>query len=625
MMKQYLFFINLLALALGLCSCEKKINKEKEPLSYSNSIVLNTDKEWATSNLSAYIGDISVLPQDLQNVISQRFPKKASLESADVIIAGAGDVAANADKIAKAANGGAFVVTPANVDFSLLGATPMIDPSETSELSPLLYCYSGWGDDVYYVMYDEPETEPTSGTSSMSEKEWEELMRINETLDDYVGTSLTDFDNDTAHNENYFQTRIDPFVEWINATYKERRLFHSFDSTYDELKANIEQSGQRLTFNYPFSLNKFIDKATFSDPDYLNKSGSISVEFHVYPLYMLSSNGDKAGDYYCVVSTITPHNQSMWGPYAASHGACRNRIYGFWFSSMDVSTSLTYKDGSSIPGLSYFSRPLPENKNDSKTYSNGKSYSLSGSISGGTSAGKGYLVGQVGGSITWTSSTNYTLETINFSLDSSSPEVKYHYWSDGVDLTDDWDDWTKINRNFPASVRSEFAAHTMWVWHVPSDVVKDYDTRQFSLNTSIKIYYATWYHWRAALEYDSNRKEHIVTIPTKNWVLEAPDRTPWGFIRLRNATNYEMAHVAFYKEGDTSGEPVSKLTSSFGKGDEARVALPEGKYTVTWDIVDGNTGSIISSWRYRDVQVHQGANDDSSTVRISTIDGEKVE
>ena len=108
------------------------------------------------------------------------------------------------------------------------------------------------------------------------------------------------------------------------------------------------------------------------------------------------------------------------------------------------------------------------------------------------------------------------------------------------------------------------------------------------------------------------------------WDEDAPDRTPWGFIRLRNATSNEMAHVSFYRK-EWGSEPVSVLPSSYGKGEEARVALPEGEYNVTWDIIDGDTGTKLGSWIYRGVMVHQGRNDDAATVRISTVDGERVE
>ena len=126
---------------------------------------------------------------------------------------------------------------------------------------------------------------------------------------------------------------------------------------YEDLKANIENLGQRLTNNFPYSLSNEIDRASSSDPDILSKSGSLDVEFRVYPFYMQSANDDKAGDYYAVVSTVTPHNASMWGPFVGSHGWTRNRVYGYWFNKMIMETSLVNTDGSAISGLEYSSHP----------------------------------------------------------------------------------------------------------------------------------------------------------------------------------------------------------------------------------------------------------------------------
>lgn len=621
-MKALLRILGLAALIFGLFSCKD------DPLEITsgNSIVVNPYKQWTTSRLPAYVGDISYLPEQLQAVVRQRFPRQVSLEAAQVIFAGAGDIAASGNKLDQAVSAGKYVIFPGGSQEALSASGLSAYPGVELGLIPLLVCRSGWGAGQTYVMYDEAEiADPVDGEPSMTEKEWKELVGINKKLGADGGTSITDYDNERAKNENYYQVRMDPFVEWLDASFMERNAALAASGVdYDDLRVNIEQSGQRLTYNYPFSINAYIDKAFLSDADYLNKSGSISVEFRVYPIYMLSSNGDKAGDYYGVISTVTPHNQSMWGPYAASHGACRNRIYGFWFNEMDVATSLVAADGSQIASLEYYDRPLPENKNDSKTYSNGHTFSINGSFSGGYSGGGPYAVGQFALGGTWTSSTNYTLETINYTLDSSSPTVKYHYWSDNVTLTDDWDDWSLINDNFPAPVRTEFSSHTMWVWHVPGSVVKDNDTQQFYLKTKINLSYSTWYHWRGAAEYDSNRSNHGVSIPELSWPLERPDRTPWGFIRLRNATSNEMAHVKFYLEGQQSGEPVAQLTTSYGKGEEARIALHEGTYNITWDIVDGDTGARIGSWIYRNVKIHQGSDEASSTIRISSVDAEPL-
>ncbi|MDY6417202.1 MAG: hypothetical protein SPK76_06360 [Bacteroidales bacterium] len=624
-MKRILWILGFSALVLGVVSCD--LNSLNVPLNdgeTGNNIYVNPNTHWPPSKTPAYIGDISAYPQELQTVIKQRFSKQVSMETAGVIFAGPSELSAHADKLTDAANSGAFVVTPTVSQLSLLGANPKMAPTSTGGTGPLFVCYSGWGAGHFFMMYDEPvQAIPEPGESSMSDEQWQELASQNRLLGADGGDSVTDYDNDPAHNENYYHTRINSFISWLDAEHIRRSDFAKvpLHSSYDQLQMNIEQSGQRLTVDVPISINAYIDQATWSNPDYLNKSSSVSIDFWVLPSYMLSSTGDKAGDYYSIVSCITPHNEAMWGPYVGEHGACRNRIYGFWFADMKSTISLLDADGNAIPGLEYYSRPIPENPNSSKTYSDGTSYSYSGSISGGVSGDSPYLVETVSWGATYSSSTNYTLDTINYSLDSSTPDVKYHHWSENVVLTDDWDDWDKINKNFPAPVRTEFAAHSSWVWHVPASVVKDGDTQQFQLSATVSIDYRTWYHWRASIEYDDNMKDHWVDLPVQTWTLDKPDRTPWGFVSLRNASDYEMAHVSIYKAGHESEDPIAVLSTSYGKGDEALAGLWEGPYSLTWDFVDGNTGSVVSSWIYENVQIHQGKDKESATVKISSVDG----
>lgn len=627
-MKRIFLTICLIGITIGFASCRKEGPMEQTV--EHNNIIVNTNKAWETSELPAYIGDISYFPEELQSIIRKRFPENASIERAYVIFVGKSELATNYELLRDAAADGKYIVIPGDADYTLLGggADPMISPSESEDLVPMFCCYTGWGEGQLYMMYNESAPlQLEEGTPSLTDEEWYELnekgkAEEEETEDDFF--SLSDYDNHEHHNENYYQSRIDPFVKWVDDSFMERHFFNTSTPSYNDLKVNIEQSGMRLTYNYPFSLNKFIDKATGSKADYLCKSSSITVEFRIYPVYMHSGNGEKAGDYYGVVSTVTPHNESMWGPYCSSHGWTRLRIYGYWFNQMDVETSLTHLDGSPINGLNYYDRPIPENKNDSKTYSNGKSITISGSISGGTSAGKAYVVGQFGMSGTWTSSTNYSLETINYSLDSSTPNVKYHYWTENVALKDDWGNWSKIHQNFPAPVRTEFSGHSMWVWHVPGDVAQDNSTKNFKLNTKIKMVYSSWRHWRGTATFDSNKKDYDVIVPERSWEIGHPDRTPWGYIKLRNASDKEMAHVKFYDATKENGEPIETFTNSYGKGETVQIALIEGTYNITWDIVDGNTGEKVSSWIYRNVKVSKGKDENSATTFISSVDGERL-
>ena len=616
-----------LAAMLAILSCSKKQETTLESVPEGPHIVLNTAAKWNQFHLPAYIGDLSAYPADLQTVINDFFPRRSTLEDAKVLFVGAGELTANAAALADAADRGAFVVFPGSVDAAPAGLSPVVATfEEASAYTPLFHCHSNWGQGVTYTLWAEPEIEaPEDVTPSMTEAQWKELVKLSQSLSPESGVVLSDYDNDPDFNKNYYQTRMHVFVEWLENALLEQTLTKA--ESHENMKASIENLGQRLTHNFPYSLSKTIDKGTLCDPDVLSKSGSLDVEFRIYPCYLQSSNADKAGDYYSVVSTVTPHNASMWGPFVGSHGGCRNRVYGYWFNKMDMSTSLVNSDNTPISGLEYYDRPIPENKNSSKQYSNGKSVSVTGTLSGGyggeTAGGVGSASLSVGG--TWTSSTNYTLETIDYSLDSSTPTVKYSYSTNNVKLTDDYDNWDKINNeDFPAPVRTEFSSHAMWTWHVPGSTVKDGSLDAFRLKTKITINYASWYHWRGSAEFDGNKKDYDIDLPEISWVLKTPDRTPWGFIRLRNASTYEMAHVSFYRAGEESGTPVATLSYSYSKGDDARMALAEGTYSVKWDLLDGTTQEKYGSYIYRNVKVHQGANADAATVSISSVDAEKL-
>ena len=626
-MKRFVTILPLAAAVLCMAACNS--HKEQDLLlnePQGTHIVVNEAANWNRFRLPAYIGDLSAYPEDMQTAIDKLFPVRGEISSVKVAFISPAD--AGSPALAEAVENGAFIVYPGDMDVTSIGIAPVIATFEGgSKYKPLFHCHSSWGLGITYTMWEEPEVEPFEDIEpSMSESQWIELQKKCLTLGEESGYVMSDYDNEPDFNLNYYYTRLDAFVTWLEKTCMEQTLTKA--TSYEDLKANIEQAGLPLHQNFPYSLNKTIDKGTWCDPDVLSKSGSIDVEFRVFPCYMQSSNGDNAGDYYSVVSTITPHNASMWGPFVGSHGGCRNRVYGYWFNTMDVETSLVNTDGSPIPGLSYFDRPIPENKNSSKQYSNGHSISVTGSVSGGyggKSAGGVINAGlSVGG--TWTSSTNYTLETIDYSLDSSTPSVKYHYWSNNVKLTDDYDNWDKINNeDFPAPVRTEFSAHTMWTWHIPGSTVGDNDTKSFKLKTKVKLSYSSWYHWRGSVEYDSNRKDYDIDFSEFSWEIKAPNRIPWGFINLRNASSNEMSHVSYYVSGHENEDPVATLTSSYGKGDEARIALAEGTYSIRWDVINGDTQEKLGSYIYRNVKVHQGRNAEEATISISSVDGEREE
>ena len=403
----------------------------------------------------------------------------------------------------------------------------------------------------------------------------------------------------------------------------------AYDTPYNEQRTSIDSEGEQYQYQYKFTLNKYIDKyGPSGTKDWLNKDGSISIDFKVSPVYMQSANGSKAGDYYFVKATVTPHNNSLWGPYKQNHAWAQIRIYGFWMKDLDFTVELQNEDGTAVEGLRYYERPIPENQNDSRNYTNGKTISLTGTLSGGYSEKQGMNGGasvSCGG--TWSSSTSYTLTSLAYRLDTSSPKVNYYYYTENVKLSDNWDNKEK---NFPTACHSEFSAHSYWVWFVPSNntsgskAVKDGSTNRFRLKASVKATYSSWYHWRSAVEYDSNRSDYDDAKFDKTFDLPRPDRTPWGIIALKNASSYEMAHVKFYKSGEESKDPVATLTNSYSKDQVAKQGLTEGTYTVTYDFMDPNNNQVLSRWKVENVKVHQGRDEASATTSASTVDAVEV-
>lgn len=417
----------------------------------------------------------------------------------------------------------------------------------------------------------------------------------------------------------------------------EQRLFllqqslitNGSDSNMLKVLKSIENDGERYVVpDYKFTLENEIDKATSSDPDVLKGSGSISLEFRVAPIYLQSANGSKAGDYYFVTCIVTPHNNSLWAPFIGEHGATRNRVYGYWFKEMNLTVDLVNADGSEIEGLSYYERPIPENENDSRSYTNGKTFSIGGSLSVGANEKQG-LGGNLGFSIgaSWTSSTNYTLSTINCTLDSSSPTVKYHYYTNNVKLKDDWDD---MEKNFPNACHSEFTARSYWVWFVPYDKsgkkgVCDGLDKRFRLKASVEAVYSSWYHWRWTVPFDGNRRDYDdAKFDTgEGFLLVQPNRTPWGIVALKNAMSTEMAHVKFYRSGEEDKEPVASLSGSFAKNQVATASLPTGTYTAIFDQMDPDTNKVLSSWILKNIKIESGATEETATTDVSTVDAQE--
>lgn len=402
------------------------------------------------------------------------------------------------------------------------------------------------------------------------------------------------YDNSYEHNYNYFQERIDPFVDFIDDVYENEAAKSPTRGVAGKYNGDVQASIENCAFkeyNIPVTLNKRIT-ADFlhwqSFPLVRNKNGSISVRVWSHSSYMFDSNGtDKAGDYYAVKTEVILHGKSLWQVSSEKGGFLgtgRCRIYGYWMDNLDLKFELVDAEGNNIPAgdFKYTKAPIPEEGGNNA----GFEWGLHGVMS--NNSGKDHSAGF---SVNITDNTNYNAGGLKYSRKAETPNPSYQFWDNVKLADDDYEDEAATNRNYPETVHRETSITSAWIWYIPAKEslgVGDKLKGSFGLRVTVTPRYASWFHWRATIEYDSNKQVYYEPGDTRVTPLPAPDRDPWGIISMQcKKPNHSINWIAIYKEeefaDDLSATPIVKDASTrVYDGESAEYYVPEGNYVVVF-------------------------------------------
>lgn len=578
----------------------------------------------------AYIRGIGTMPLELQQAVYEIFPNVVEdFNQADVAIVDVTTVFEKLEDLADFYDKGGLVVCfyP-----SLKEILPeLVGHTQLDGWDELLW--AGSNRDESFYMLNDPDEITVTDEDGVEEKQ------------------------PLVKDKDYWMVRLEPLVDWIE--YRKQEVADSPAQTragesgelpsLEKLTVDMRDGAKHFECNFPFTLFHQIDKATASDPDMLNKCGSVSLRFEVMPIYVGEVNDDNAGDYYAVRSTVIPHNDAVWGPYYGYHGAPRNSIYGYWFNTMDYKFTLVDPDANSqtAEGLRFHHLPYPENDTSSRNHKNGFRFGISGSLSSGAEIGKdvkGKLEARVGFSAEWTDEISYTLKNIEYSRNASTNWVNYHWKSNNVVFGDKMDDYEQY---FPSDVHREFDAKNVWMWHVPVKKagVRDEAKKHFALAAYVKLNYSTWHHWRWTHPQDDNRKNWDVDFSGKcvvtkgkiegkfnepGWAgcifdLPVPNRSKWGIISLKNASNYTMRSVKIYPTGEENKEPAFTISNTYKSQELAQKAVGEGTYTVTFELINPDNNQVLKKGTLKGVEVKMGKDKEDATTSISTGDATLVD
>lgn len=568
---------------------------------------------WATCNKPTYIGDISMMPADMQTAIRDRFPNQvASIDEAEIAFA--------------------------CIDNYDLDNWETENLAELSELAGKLLEMQIERDGLVVLLSKDGSDVFPDGQDNML-PDWNKVLwashghadsyyLLDEKEEQQQGMEFT-------KDAEYWSTRLTPFVKWIDyydseiapadAPAQTRTRANDNLPTIGELKANLKTDAQHIDLNFPIILIQYIDKAALSDADFLFAFSSVSVRLSVMPIYMQSVNGASAGDYYAVRSDVIPHNDGMWRPQKKNHGAPQIRIYGYWFKEMTYAIALADDNGNfPLAGLHYIEGPLPKNQISSTDYSESFTASLNGSLKGGGSkkAGSGEkgwsAEGSVGFSLGWSESVKYSLQNIAYSRNSSTSTVTYRWYSNNVELKDAWDD---MNKYFKPDTHQEFDCENVWLWHVPygSNGVEDGSKTSFNIVVGLEPQYSVWHGWRGLIDDDDDRQDFSCGFKSATVKIDAPDRSTWGVISLKNASNsFTMRNIKIYKKGKENKSPVATISNTYKPQEQAQTAVDEGTYTVTFEYINPDNNKVIKTGTLSNVTVSMGRTIESATTSLST-------
>ena len=419
----------------------------------------------------------------------------------------------------------------------------------------------------------------------------------------------------------YNKRRIFEFFRWIKndrAKSADTRA-STWVSDYDPYQYFKEC--QHIVHNYDVKMDHEVAHVALSSKDYLRANGCVEVGYDIYAAYIFDGNPN-AGDYYIIKRKVTVYNSDCYVPYDNTHGGVKVWIAGYFMRKLNLQSKLQY-NGKDLANSLFASDVTPSTTVNSTSYSTGFSLGLDGALSVGTDTGVSF-----GFSAGYESSTSKEISDLEISKETnnSNRQVGHVYTVKNIPKALKlntmwvWDGVDVITEQIPLIARKDFDAISEWTWEVPVNTngVADNATTSFTLRTDFTYTYGAIVtsNWEL---FNSDDKSYDHSANSSQSVT-APTRIPFGVLAVKNAHPQSIARINIWKQDGNAGKgtPFATIPSSYSSGETAKCALPEGKFYIEYDQVNGNTNEVISSWKIENVEIKKGTSEANSTTEVST-------
>ena len=589
-------------MAMGATSCsDNEPIDDDEPSTAPEKLLPSFYDEEIQLAVPVYIS--SIPDGAMGQVIGKRFVNIVSADVAQLCVFNDPDVASSLDAIDKAYKRGAVVA--------------ILNPSleSTDLLQKMGHPISPASDPALLMAYDKTNEYEISGDGVFKLAD-EEQAEHGEEWEKYISETFAGKD---PHYET-MSNNFDCFISWANQELGAAK----------KTRAGSEEGPAEICKYLSKSDNiyHYIDKMIGSNRDWLSGSWDCDVTYYVRPTYVYEVNNDAAGDYYSIEADVVLRNNRLWNADYNKHGAFKTYMIGYYMRYFDIEFKLLDDNGNALPGVRFYRYPFPEANINTQSVSDGFSQGLnvsatpsfemdnSGGIKGGLSLTAGY-------SCNWSHSTSYSIPDVSVGVSTAGGAAHYTF---SVNSAQNWPcDWDKrySGSAYPALCRSEMHFNLHWIWKVPvgTNGVKDEAKTKFKIYTYGCLNYGVSHYFNQAGHSDHHKDwsdisfKHTASIPAVN-------RTRFGTIAISNNSQaYSMGNFKFYKAG--TKELVNSIDRGVNYNQTARYNFYVGDYDMTYDLINGNTNKVISSWKVSNIKVRQGRNEEASTTYITSTMGEQ--
>ena len=587
----------------GLASCSDDPTPKEGSDAPPETLMPTFYDEEITLDVPVYISSMPDGP--MGQVIGKRFVNRGSAADAPLCVFNDPDVASSLDAIDQAYRRGAVVAI----------LNPTLE--STTLLQKMGHPISPAADPALLMAYDKTNEYEISGDGDFGLADDEEAEHGEEWKEYFADT----FEGIDPHYET-MSDNFDCFIEWAN-----KELGASRKS-----RANSEQGPAMITkyMSQTASIYHYIDKMIAgSSKDYLGGSWDCDVSYSVRPAYVYEVNDDAAGDYYSVEADVVLRNNRLWNSDYHKHGAFKTYMIGYYMRHFDIEFQLLADNGQPVQNLHFYRYPFPEATVNTQSVTDGFSQGLNVSVTpsfeaGGGDGAKGGLSLTAGYSAQWSHSTSYSMPDVSVGVSTAGGKAHYTLTCNSAQ---NWPcDWDKRDSGsaYPALCRNEMHFNLHWIWKVPAGTngVKDDAKTKFKIQTSGVLNYGVS-HWFNQAGHSDHHQDwsdisisHLADIP-------AIDRARFGTIAItNNSQTYSMGNFKFYKAG--TKELVNSIDQGVNYNQTARYNFYVGDYDMTYDLINGNTNKVVSSWRISNIKVRQGRGEEASTTYLTSTMGQRI-